>query len=303
MEETIEYPPKPELQIDSKPMNWGKLAFSMALFFLIFNIFLGWDELTVLSLMGVILVHEMGHFLSMKFFGYKNVSMMFMPPLGAFTSGEKDDVPYSHELITLLAGPVPGLIVGMIMLPFTNLEDPGILDKVCFMLLALNLFNMLPIIPLDGGRIFDKIFHQIRFWIRIFFLGSAILGIIVYMLASRNFDLIMALLGFIVVQNIVQTYKLVQSQKELRNQGLNPDQSYAELSDAEYWKFSNYIKSRVKMQVDENMVMMQVRRLLNHTSASRLTDQGRLVFFGIWLFFSAAPVIEFILLFPNYFAQ
>ena len=303
MEETIEYPPKPELKIEPKPMNWGKLVFSILLFVLIFYVFLGWSEELVISLTGVILIHELGHFLAMKFFGYKNVTMMFVPLLGAYTSGIKDDVPYRHELITLLAGPVPGLIAGMIMLPFANVEEPDLFSKICFMLLGLNLFNMLPVLPLDGGRIFDRIFHRIRYWIRIIFLGSAVIGIIVYMAAAAKPDLVMGLLGFFVIQNIVRTWKLVQSQKELRGQGLNPDKSYSELSDEEYWKFSNFIKARVKMQVDESMVMMQVRNLLNHSSISRLTDSGRLTFFFVWLIFVTAPVVEFILLFPNFFAE
>ena len=289
--------------IEPKPMNWGKFVFSIALFFLIFNFFLGWSESVVGALIGVILIHELGHFLTMKMFGYKNVHMLFIPFLGAYTSGMKDDVPYTHELITLFAGPIPGLMVGMIMMPFANLEDPGLYDKICFMFLGLNLFNMLPVIPLNGGRIFDKIFHKIRFWIRIIFMLTAILGIIVYMVSLENFDFIMALLGFFVVQNIVQTFKMVKSQKELRGQGLNPDKSYSELSDEEYWKFSNYIKARVKTHLDENIVMMQVRKLLNHSSVSRLTGSGRIGFFVMWLLFLVAPVIEFILLFPNYFAQ
>lgn len=303
MEETIEYPPKPELIIEHKPMNWGKLVFSMALFFLIFYVFLGWKEDLVLALTGVILIHELGHFLTMKLFGYKNVTMMFVPLLGAYTSGIKDDVPYRHELMTLLAGPIPGLVAGMVMMPFANIEDPGLFDKVCFMFLGLNLFNMLPILPLDGGRIFDRIFHKIRFWMRIFFLSSAIIGIIIYMIASRKPDLVMAFMGFFVIQNIVQTYKMVKSQKELRGQGLNPDKSYSELSDEEYWKISNFVKARIKMQMDENLVMMQVRKLLNHSSISRLTDSGRILFFAVWLIFAAAPILEFLLLFPNYFAK
>jgi len=219
---------------------------------------------------------------------------MFVPLLGAYTAGQKDDVPYPQEMVTLLAGPVPGIIAGMIMLPFVNFEDPDLYDKVCFLLLGLNLFNMLPVMPLDGGRIFDRLFHRLRFVIRMVFLALAIVGIIVYQLLSMNFDIFLALLGFIILQNVVQTFKLFQSQKKLRAQGLDPDKSYGELTNAEYWKFSNYVKSQLKMEVDENIVMLQVRQLLNHSSIIRLSDGGKLMYFFIWLFFLLAPFILFL---------
>lgn len=299
MEETIEYPPKPEWEIEPQKTNWGKTVFSLLLFFFVFNFFFGWEVPLVIALIAVITIHELGHFLAMKFFGYQNVSLMFIPLLGAYTAGQKEDVPYSQELITLFAGPVPGIVAGMILLPFVNIEEPGLFGNICFMLLGLNLFNMLPIIPLDGGRIFDKLFTRLRFWIRIFLMGGALVGILIYeifQLIAGDPDIFMALLGFFIVQNLVNTFKMQKSQREMRAQGLDPDKSYGELTDAEYWKMSNFVKDRIKALPNENIVMMQVRALLNHSSISRLNDAEKVLFFGAWLFFFVAPFVEFILL-------
>ena len=37
----------------------------------------------------VVLIHEMGHFLAMKFYGYNDLGVFFIPLLGAYVSGHK----------------------------------------------------------------------------------------------------------------------------------------------------------------------------------------------------------------------
>jgi Zn-dependent protease len=38
----------------------------------------------------VLLIHELGHFLAMKAFGYKNLNIIFTPPFGAVATGTKE---------------------------------------------------------------------------------------------------------------------------------------------------------------------------------------------------------------------
>ena len=44
--------------------------------------------------------------------------MFFVPLFGAFVSGENDDASEQETVITLLAGPVPGIFIGLILLYF-----------------------------------------------------------------------------------------------------------------------------------------------------------------------------------------
>ncbi len=62
------------------------------------------------------LLHEAGHFFAMKVFGYRDVRMFFVPFLGAFVSGSPYTISQRQRTVTLLAGPVPGILVGIIFL-------------------------------------------------------------------------------------------------------------------------------------------------------------------------------------------
>ena len=82
------YPEKPVLE-ERKPRNNVALTiFSIVLFVSTF-LFLFTDEIFfVFSVLIVLIVHEMGHFLLMKRFGYKDVYMLFIPLMGAFVQGK-----------------------------------------------------------------------------------------------------------------------------------------------------------------------------------------------------------------------
>ncbi|HEY0720846.1 MAG TPA: site-2 protease family protein [Gammaproteobacteria bacterium] len=108
-------------------------------------------------LMGVLLFHEFGHALAMQATGYRNVQVLVLPLLGAVASGHKDDASHWAKLVVLLAGPLPGLIVSIIMLHVLG-EDAAshpLLLQIALMGLVINLFNLLPFTPLDGGQIVE----------------------------------------------------------------------------------------------------------------------------------------------------
>jgi tetratricopeptide (TPR) repeat protein/Zn-dependent protease len=108
----------------------------------------------VVNLLLVLLIHELGHFLAMKAFGYQDVTMFFLPMFGAAVSGRKADASLSQKVWMLLAGPVPGMLVGLVLL-VGQIWIPGLKswDNLAWMLVSLNLANLLPILPLDGGKI------------------------------------------------------------------------------------------------------------------------------------------------------
>ena len=119
MEEFDLYPPKPTL---NEPKVKGSLAmtiFSIVLFILTF-LFVFTDEVNfVFHLLIVLLVHEMGHFTMMKLFKYKNVRMLFIPLMGAFVQGSKEEYSQKQSLLVVGAGPFPGIIIGSILLKIT----------------------------------------------------------------------------------------------------------------------------------------------------------------------------------------
>src|ERR1044071_2095403 len=109
------YPPKPFLEKEQQ--RSGHIAvtvFSIVLFAMAFLFFFD-DHLTfLLELLGVLLFHELGHFLMMKRFGYRNVRMLFIPLMGAFVHGSKDEYKQKQSILVILAGPLPGIAVAVV---------------------------------------------------------------------------------------------------------------------------------------------------------------------------------------------
>jgi Zn-dependent protease len=111
-----------------------------------------------LALLAVVAFHEAGHWAAMRAFGYRDTSVFFVPFLGAAAAGRKEDAPLRQEMLVLLAGPLPGIALGVAL----ALLAPGFVAspfgaELLPMLLFLNLFNLFPIVPLDGGRIVDRL--------------------------------------------------------------------------------------------------------------------------------------------------
>src|SRR3954469_13462659 len=150
----IEYPPKYQKQ--EQPGNiWMKSIMSLGLYLLLgYYIFHNFDVLLIIT--GIVVLHEMGHFLAMKFFRYKDLGIFFIPLLGAYVSGTKREVSEKQSAIILLAGPLPGIIVGILLVVLTKnqitkmaYEDSRLVGNTALLLIFLNVLNLLPIYPLD----------------------------------------------------------------------------------------------------------------------------------------------------------
>lgn len=106
----------------------------------------------VLALSGVVLLHELGHWAAMRAFGYRDTSIFFVPFFGAAASGRKDDAPLWQEVVVLLAGPAPGLALGLLVGARPELAGP-LGSQLGLLLVGLNALNLVPVLPLDGGRV------------------------------------------------------------------------------------------------------------------------------------------------------
>jgi tetratricopeptide (TPR) repeat protein len=125
----------------------------------------------------VLLLHELGHVLAMVAFGYRDTTMLFVPWLGALATGKKENASLSEKVWLSLAGPLPGLILGIgLAIAFPN--DTSWLKDARVMLISLNIFNLLPIYPLDGGQVVESLIFSRRPYLGIIFqsIGVFILG-------------------------------------------------------------------------------------------------------------------------------
>jgi Zn-dependent protease len=129
------------------------LAASLALWGNLFD----WEYALVLA--GVLLVHEAGHAIAMRAFGYRDISMFFVPFFGAAVTGTPREIPAWKQAVILLAGPVPGLLAALAFFVYRGFHpfESGSFDygKIAVVAGLINLFNLLPLTPLDGGRLID----------------------------------------------------------------------------------------------------------------------------------------------------
>jgi Zn-dependent protease len=111
----------------------------------------------VVLLYASVLVHELAHCVVARAFRLA-VRRVLLYPLGGFSEIEQEPPTPSQEFLVSVAGPVLSLVLAGIALGLTKLVPDGlpnlILDQMFRANLLVGLFNLLPGLPLDGGRIF-----------------------------------------------------------------------------------------------------------------------------------------------------
>lgn len=116
----------------------------------------------VAVLIGVVFLHECGHLLAMRLLGFKNLRMLFIPLFGAVAMGSDKGVAPHKKVVAFFAGPVPGIVLAFILLflhfhmNISFLSVPTTIT-VIVLLLFINYLNLIPVLPFDGGQIFNTI--------------------------------------------------------------------------------------------------------------------------------------------------
>lgn len=112
-------------------------------------------------LIGIVFIHEMGHALAMRWVGYRDVGVFFVPFFGAVAVGRRERHPGAwKEALILLAGPVPGLAAACLALSAGRDALPDWAGQAALTSLFVNGFNLLPIAPLDGGQLMQLILFR-----------------------------------------------------------------------------------------------------------------------------------------------
>ena len=106
-----------------------------------------------IGLVLLLFIHEMGHVLALKRYGVRATAPIFIPFMGAFIGMKQLPKDATMEAVVGLGGPVIGSLGALGAWILYEIDGHPIFLVMAYIGIFLNLFNLLPVLPLDGGRI------------------------------------------------------------------------------------------------------------------------------------------------------
>lgn len=150
-----------------------------------------------LALIAILVFHEYGHLRAMKKFGIPTKGMYLIPFVGGLAVGDKPRSRWQDVYISLM-GPIYGLAMTVAFYIGYLITGNHFVGLVASTSALINLFNLLPIYPLDGGRVVKSLVFSGRKYIALVFLLS--LSALFFVLSLK---LGLALIGFFIVLGVV----------------------------------------------------------------------------------------------------
>jgi Zn-dependent protease len=137
----------------------------------------------------LLFVHELGHVAVAKYQGLPVSAPVFIPFMGALILMKEMPQNAWREAQIALGGPIVGALGAAACWGLGESMDSDLLRALAYVGFFLNLFNLIPVLPLDGGRAIGAV-HPV-FWV----LGAAVLVVAAVLWLSPVVLLLVALLG------------------------------------------------------------------------------------------------------------
>ncbi len=131
-----------------------------------------WGWKFALGLVVSIYIHEMGHVAALRKFGIHATAPFFIPGVGALVRLKQNPTTPMENARVGLAGPIWGLGASVLSLIIYLITNNAIFAAIASVGAWINLFNLLPLMPLDGGRGFQALTRNQR-WLAVTAIGIA----------------------------------------------------------------------------------------------------------------------------------
>lgn len=122
----------------------------------------------------LLFIHELGHWGASRIVGLRATTPLFIPFVGAVISLNKAPINAKMEANVAIGGPALGVLSALLCLAVYFWTDSILLLVLAYTACLLNLFNLIPCDPLDGGRIAAAISPHM-WWV-----GSIIIGVVFF---------------------------------------------------------------------------------------------------------------------------
>ena len=202
--------------------KFGKILLTsgtMLLSVITYSFVYGWRYAA--GFVGLIFCHEMGHFVAARQRGLDVGAPTFIPFVGAWIQLKEQPMDVETEAYVAMAGPVVGTIAAMgCFYAADSLQSP-LLRALAYAGFMLNLFNLIPLAPLDGGRI-TSIISPKTWWI-----GAPLIVV----LFLWNHSPMLLLLALLAIPHLLSTFR--------RNGSVMPERYY-DVSPSTRWSYATY---------------------------------------------------------------
>src|SRR5579883_1877600 len=146
-----------------------------------YSLIFGWQ--LAVGLVALLFIHEMGHALVMKLKGIPIGGLIFIPLLGAAVIMRQMPKNAKDEAEVGIAGPIAGALAASLCLFLAQANPYSIWTPLAYFGFFINLFNLIPIVPFDGGRVLAAIDRRV--WLLGFF---ALVAIQIWQWITGNFS-------------------------------------------------------------------------------------------------------------------
>jgi len=139
----------------------------------------------VCTVIPIIIAHEYGHLIAMNMVNMKTSGMIMIPGIGLIAVAKEEIFPGKKEFYIAIAGPLVGYVaICMMIFSYLYIVPNETILAVAGLATIIHILNLLPVAPLDGGRMFRSACYLIGKWpgiiLSILFWGASV-SLCVYM--------------------------------------------------------------------------------------------------------------------------
>lgn len=155
----------------------------------------------------LILIHELGHFITGTIMGWETDKICIYPYGGCTKFKTLINTSYIEEFLVLIMGPLFQIIFYSFVKDYFSINDFLLLKKYNAVIL---IFNLLPIYPLDGGRLFNLMFSYFFSYKKGLYLSIIVSVIVFTFLLIYKYSISYYIVILFLINSIIREYKNIK---------------------------------------------------------------------------------------------